>query len=242
MHFIYIKQVSYTLFRATISQPSNPFQLITSMNPIFFSFQVLSLNSSPFSSLRISFSKTIGADWSLSLSLSLSLLVGRDSEREEKTYCRGKRRKRDLTLTCLERACFPENNSGKQAQEKKGNYYMAFPLTNLSFPLTHIFLCNHTEMFNPIFFSFQVLSLNSSPFLSPRISLSKKIGADWFLSLSLSLAQLVERVREKRKLIAEGREERETLPLHVWRELVFRKIIVENRPKKRRVIIIWLFH
>ena len=91
---------------------------------------------------------------------------------------------------------------------------MAFPLTNLSFPLTHIFLCNHTEMFNPIFFSFQVLSLNSS--------LSKKIGADWSLSLSLSLslAQLVERVREKRKLIAEGREERETLPLQVWRELV----------------------
>lgn len=48
--------------------------LITSMNPIFFSFQVLSLNSSPFSSPRISFSKKIGADWSLSLSLS----VGRD--------------------------------------------------------------------------------------------------------------------------------------------------------------------
>ena len=124
MHFVFIKQVSYTLFRPTISQPSNPSQLITSMNPIFFSFQVLSLNSSPFSSLRISFSKTIGADWSLSLSLS------------------------------------------------------------------------------------------------------------W----------LVETVREKRKLIAEGREERETLLLHVWRELVFQKIIVENRPKKRRVIIIWLFH
>ena len=42
---------------------------------------------------------------------------------------------------------FPENNSGKQAQENMGNYFMAFPLTNLSFPLTHIFLCNHTEMF-----------------------------------------------------------------------------------------------
>lgn len=98
MHFIFIKQVSYTLFRPTISQPSNPFQLITSMNPIFFSCQVLSLNSSPFSSSRISLSKKIGADWSLSLS---RLVETRESERKEKAYCRGKRRKRDLTLTCL---------------------------------------------------------------------------------------------------------------------------------------------
>ena len=98
MHFIYIKQVSYTLFRSTISEPSNPFQLITSMNPIFFSFQVLSLNYYSFSSLRISLAKKKGADWSVCVCV---LVKTRESEREEKSYCRGKRRKRDLTLTCL---------------------------------------------------------------------------------------------------------------------------------------------
>ena len=169
--------------------------------------------------------------WLVSLSLSLSLLVGRDSEREEKTYCRGKRRKRDLTLTCLERACFPENNSGKQAQEKKGNYYMAFPLTNLSFPLTHIFLCNHTEMFNPIFFSFQVLSLNSS--------LSKKIGADLSLSLSLSVGWESER---EEKAYCRGKRRKRDLTLTSLERACFWKIIVENKPKKTWVIILWLFH
>ena len=100
MHFIYIKQVSYTLFRPTISEPSNPFQLITSMNPIFFSFQVLSLNYYSFSSLRISLAKKNGADCSVCVCVCV-LVETRESEREEKSYCRGKRRKRDLTLTCL---------------------------------------------------------------------------------------------------------------------------------------------
>lgn len=153
MHFIFIKQVSYTLFRPTISQPSNPFQLITSMNPIFFSCQVLSLNSSPFSSSRISLSKKIGADWSLSFSLSVSR-DWREWERRESLLQREEKKERPYPYMFeqeslgLERACFLlENNSERQAQENKGTYYIAFPLTNLSFPLTHIFLCNHTEMF-----------------------------------------------------------------------------------------------
>ena len=55
---LFISKKSHILSRPTISQPSNPL-----------------LNCSSFSSLRISLSKKIGADWSLSLSLSLSLCV-----------------------------------------------------------------------------------------------------------------------------------------------------------------------